>query len=240
MAALRSTALSQALNALASHFKLTGWSVLERPKSRLKMRQSPATDVRHTLLIHEPFRPSDLPEGNVIGLGCAVVVYFPELEAAINSALNMEMQNSAEMSAHLALNQLAPSDHIYAGNVHLVSLGGNIRSDLELLINDYDVYLEPIRKKLSKTSIFEDVDYVPPQVDRWSWELRRAAFHRLHSERRHWEKLFANLEQQALALLSAKKDGPVPFVFNSDPHAMQLAGALHGAETVRNFISAMR
>jgi hypothetical protein len=53
----------------------------------LKMMQNPAPDVEHTLLVCEPFRPANLPADDVVGLACDVLVYFPELETAVNTVL---------------------------------------------------------------------------------------------------------------------------------------------------------
>ena len=237
----RKTSLSWVLRTLALHFELKGWSLAEKPTSLLKMTQAPSSDVLHTLLIHEPFRPSDLPAKDVIGLACAVNVYFPELEASIDQALDRQVATGGKISTHLVLSQLVPAEHVFAGNVHLIFINNDVQRAVEPLESDFATYLEPARGRLSLSSVFQDEVYRPPKVDLWSWQLRRAAYYRCRMGTSEQRALFAELEKQALDLLGlpAANESAQVSLF-ADMATVQKSAALRGAEELRRFLAAVR
>jgi hypothetical protein len=238
MATSRKQALSWVLKELASHFERQGWRLSERPTSLLKMTQEPSPDVQHTLLMHEPFRPSDLPSPDVIGLACAVNVYFPELEALIDGALRRE--TPIKLSMRLALSQLVPAEHVFAGNVHLIRVGDDVQQAVHALESDFATYLEPERRRLCMSSVFEDDEYQPPKIDSWAWRLRRAAYYLRHMDAVSRQALFVELNQQAGTVLGvpAANDPAGPAVF-FDMAAVQRSIALRGAQELRQFLVAV-
>lgn len=236
----RKVALRSALNELAPHFERAGWRLVDPPGSMLNMTRNPAPDVAHTLLVNEPFRPANLPADDVLGLACDVLVYFPELETAINSALGRDTTRQAKLSLSLALSRLAPGDHLYAGAVYLIALDPDLRSAVAPMIRDFETYLEPVRAKVSATSVFSEPNS-PPELSGWKWDLLRAAYCRLHADTSTWQELFAQFEARAEAVLATEKpdDPGRSFVF-TDLRAVQRKQDLRGAEEMLRFIGATR
>ena len=206
----------------------------------LKMMQNPAPDAEHTLLVYEPFRPANLPADGVLGLACDVLVYFPELEVAINTALGRDTTQQPKLSLCLALSLVVPRDHVYAGAVYLITVDRDVRSAVAPLIQDFETYLEPLRAKVSATSVFSNPNS-PPEFSGWKWDLLRAAYCRLHADTSMWHELFAQFEARAEAVLATEKpdDPGRSFVF-TDLRAVQRSRDLRGAEEMLRFIAATR
>jgi len=238
----RKTHLLWTLKELATLFEQRGWQPVGRPKSLVEMVITVSAGVEHTLLIHEPFTPADLPNEDVIGLTCGVRIYFSELEAVINQAFGRDVNKVGKMSMSIHLCQLAPPDHCYAGNVHLINTtGNNVTQSLRQFVEDYDIYLEPVRLQLCSTSVFAEEECAVPKADFWGWNLRRAAYLHLHADSATKERYFAWLEGQVSAVL--KNSNPQrmerPRVF-SDLREVQADSVRRGAEEARQFMAAIR
>lgn len=230
--------LRDILSEIASHFAGVGWRIERSPSSMLCMRQEPACDVEHTLLVSEPFRPEKLPSIGLLGLTCDVNVYFPKLEKLINAALQLDPLEQGKVSLRLSLGRLTPIDRLYAGAVHLVSLDEEIHSAIAPLINDYNSFLEPLRIVCSTTAMFLQ-DEPPPELRGLRWELLRATYCRIHSATPVWLELFARLQKRAEAIMATEKpnDPGRAFVF-TDLRVAQRGVELRAAETMLKFITA--
>jgi hypothetical protein len=240
--ASRKSALTWVLNELASQFERRGWQLLERPKTSLDMLRKPRPDVEHTLLVHEPFLAEDLPSANVVGLTCAVNVFFPELEAFINQTLGRDAARVGKLSARLPLNQLVPQANLFAGNVHFISLDvDEFAKAAGRFVGDFDEFLEPVRQRLADSSVFLDEGFIPPKVDPWAWNLRRAAYYRLHCDATTWVRFSLWLGSQADRMLGQQpaNDAVSPFFF-ADMNAVKRSAAMRGAEEVRQLINALK
>ena len=178
----RALGLTQTLNALAKMFGAEGWKCTVKPQRSLSMLKTAEENVEHTLLISEVLPPGEIDAENVVGLSCQVNVYFANLEKTINRVLGYDESTMGKLSLVLPLSQLAPKDHFYAGNVHLVLIDTqNFDANCQILREDFSNWLEPVRKHLEHQAVFENVAYAPPYVDGLSWELRRLAYRHLNS-----------------------------------------------------------
>lgn len=238
----RKSALAWVLKELANQFEGRGWQLLERPRTSLDMRLEPQSDVEHTLLVHEPFLADDLPYENVVGITCAVNVFFPELEALINQTLGRDAAKVGKLSTRLVLNQLVPQAKLFAGNVHLIALDvDDVAKAVGQFVGDFDEFLEPVRQRLSDSKVFLDEGFVPPRVDPWVWNIRRAAYYRLHGDASTWKRFSIWLREQADRALGQKAEDDVvgPFYF-TDMNAVQRSAAMRGADEARQFIRALK
>jgi hypothetical protein len=205
------------------------------------MVSSPMENVEQALLISQPFRPQELPRQDAVGVSCTVNVYFAELEHLINGKLARNPAGMGRLSTTIRLSQLAPEEHLFARNVYVVPVAaGEFAGAVDQLLDDYDTYVEPVRQRLSHANVFED-DYVPPKVDFWAWNLRRAAYFHVHATRERRDRLFDALEEGAEALRQGNTSAPVdrPFVFTS-PSALQRDTSIRGAQDVLQFVRSLR
>jgi DNA-binding ferritin-like protein len=205
------------------------------------MVSSPTESAEQTLLISQPFRPQELPGQDVVGVSCAVNVYFAELEHLINAKLDRNPAGMGRVSTTIRLSQLAPEEHLFARNVYVLPVAaGEFPGAVDQLLDDYDTYVEPVRQRLSHANVFED-EYLPPKVDFWSWNLRRAAYFHVHATRERRNRLFDALEETAEALRQGNTSAAVdrPPVFSS-PSALQRDTAVRGAQDVLRFVRSLR
>jgi len=239
MAISRKQALLWVLKELASHFERQGWHLFQKVTSSLMMTQEPGSGIQHILLVHAPFRPNDLPSPDVVGLSCAINVYFPELEKLIDEALHRDWSN--RLSMRLPLSQLVPAEHLYAGNVHLIHVGADVQQAVQVFVSDFAAYLEPERRRLCMTSVFEEDGYQPRAVSPWSWRLRRAAYYARYMDAARRQALFAELNQQADAVLgmTASNDQTYSKIFTNIA-TLQRESILHGANELRRFLLAVQ
>lgn len=203
-AAARKAGLVQTLDALAKMFVAEGWQFTAKPQRSLRMVRTPEANVDHTLLISEVLSPGDLPSEDAVGLSCQVNVYFADLEKLINRALGNDENAMGKLSVVLPLSQLAPKEHFYAGNVHLISLDNqDIVAECHLLRSDFARWLEPVRKRLENQTVFDDEAFSPPYVAPLSWELRRLAYFFLQSSDQALHRHIKHLEGRVELALQA-------------------------------------
>jgi hypothetical protein len=233
----RKASLLWVFRELASRFENAGWRLLEQPKTLLHMTSAPAKGIEHALLIHEPFRIEDLPSADHFGITCSVNVYFTQLEQVINTALRRDWK----VSVGLALSRLAPKEHLFASNAHLVTVvSEDVSQSVKPFLDDFDEYLEPVRRRLCERSVFADEGYMPPTVDPWAWSLRRAAYYHLYADAAKKEEYFSRLDAQAVVTLEKNpQQGKRSFVF-TDISALLSDTARRGAEECRQLIAVLR
>lgn len=207
-ATARKAGLIQTFDALGKMFGAEGWQFTVKPQRSLRMVRTPEAGIDHTLLISEVLAPGDLPNEDVVGLSCQVNVYFANLEKIINRALGNDENAMGKLSVVLPLSQLAPKEHFYAGNVHLISVSArDITAECHLLREDFARWLEPVRKCLENQTVFDDANYSPPYVAPLSWELRRLAYYYLRKSDHALNKHITQLEGRvAHALQSGSSD----------------------------------
>jgi hypothetical protein len=237
----RKASLLWVLRELASRFDNAGWRLLEQPKTLLHMISMPANGIEHALLIHEPFRIEDLPRADQLGIACTVNVYFSELEQVINTELGRDQEKIGKMSVHLGLSRLVPTEHLFAGNVHLLTVvSDDVSRSVKPFLDDFEEYLEPVRRRLCELSVFADEGYMPPTVDPWAWSLRRVAYHHLFADAAAKEEYFSRLDAQAVATLDKNpQQGTRSFVF-TDISALLDDTARLGAEECRQLTTVLR
>ena len=165
-------------------------------------------------------------------------MYFAELEALIDGALRREPPT--KLSMRLALSQLVPMEHVFAGNVHLIRIGGDVQQAVDAFERDFATYLEPERMQLRTSSVFEDDGY-QPRIDSWAWRLRRAAYYLRHMDAERRQALLVELNQQAGAVLgSPVANDPAGAAVFTDMAAVKRSIALRGAQELRQFLAVVQ
>lgn len=189
------------LTALRQLFEQRGWRRGRQTESSLHLDREPDPEVRQSLGINQPY-PDELLPGGALGLTCWANVAFVPLEDVINSALGRDPKTFGRLSASLSLGSLVPNGSYLLDNAYVADIGTDPNEAALGLVRDYETYLAPLLNQLASTKILADESYLPPHVNVWSWNIRRAVYFCRLGERNLASKFLDRIDEETTQSLA--------------------------------------